>query len=216
MIRAPADYSPLDHPERRQGAPRLGAAAAWPSSGWVDPGAIDAALARAAAPSPQPRSSGGAPPTSPTPWPREAEERFGVDELGGRRLRPLLDLSLARPAGGARRRSSEGLAALEKGYGEGAQGGRGRCRRRWSRSIRGSGAHPRLRRRPRLRASQFDRAGRRGARPGSAFKPMVYAAAFEEGDGHPGLARSRTRRSPSGSATAAGARRTTTAASTAG
>ncbi len=174
MISAPALYSPVDHPDRSRER-RNWVLARMAKLGLVDEARAERAMAAPLAVAPEPIARRRTPYFADAAA-QEAERRFGVGELedAGYTLFATLDW---RDQQAAQRAVESGLASLDKGQGrrrKGAPlqaalvsidpetggvlayvGGRGYA------------------------ASQFDRAGQAHRQVGSAFKPIVYAAAFE-------------------------------------
>ena len=168
-------------PGPRQAAARLGAAAAWPSSS-SSPRSASTRRCGSRSPWRPRRSSAGAPPTSPTrrPWrPRAASASTTWRTAATCSSPPSTGRARRRP----RRRSSAGLEGDRAAAARRAQAGR--CRRPWSRWTRATGGILAYVGGRGYDASQFDRAGRAQRQPGSAFKPIVYAAAFEAGKATP-------------------------------
>ncbi|HEX5759750.1 MAG TPA: PBP1A family penicillin-binding protein [Thermoanaerobaculia bacterium] len=180
MIRAPANYSPLAHPEaaRRRRDWVLGRMA---ELGWIeeDRAARLAALPLAARPRPaSPRRA----PYFADAAAAEARRRYDLDDLAGGGYVLFATLSW-REQELAEEAVAATLPALE---------------RRWERRRRKAPLQAALvSADPRdgailayvggrdYRESQFDRAARARRQAGSAFKPVVYAAAFAEGAAYP-------------------------------
>jgi penicillin-binding protein 1B len=190
MIRSPAEHSPLEHPaaaraRRDQVLRRLA------ELGWIDRERVRRALAEPLAAAPDlpagPAPAGppayGRQPASARPLApffadaaaAEARARYGIQDLGGGGylLFSTLDLADQRQAEAAVER---GMADLERDR----RGGRGRApleaalvsvdpRDGAILAYVGGRDH---------RRSQFDRAGQARRQLGSAFKPVIYAAAF--------------------------------------
>ncbi|HEV7503533.1 MAG TPA: PBP1A family penicillin-binding protein [Thermoanaerobaculia bacterium] len=112
----------------------------------------------------------------------EASRRFGVEDLedGGYVLFSTLDWQSQKVAQEA---VSWGLDVIEKGYQKGHKGG-GLQGALISLDPETGGILAYLGGRQ-YEGSQFDRIGRAQRQVGSAFKPVVYAAAFEEGKATP-------------------------------
>ncbi len=175
MIQAPAKYHPLRHPQaaRARRDEVLGRLA---KLRWITRERLDAAVARPIAVLKIPLATRRAPYFADAMI-AEAKRRFGVTELrdGGYVLLSTLDL-------GDQRRAEEavgwGVAALEEGWEKGAQRD-GPLQAALVSIDPDSGA---------IRAyvggrdyagSQFDRVSQARRQAGSAFKPIVYAAAYE-------------------------------------
>ena len=177
MIRAPAAYSPVNHPakskERRD---------------WVlermrklelVPGArIDQALARPVSTAPEPVVRRRAPYFADA-MAVEAQKRFGIEVLAdtGHALFSTLDWRSQQAAVEA---VAFGLDAAEKGYQKGHEGAGPLQAALVSVDPQTGGILAYVGGRD-YSQSQFDRAGQALRQPGSAFKPVVYAAAFETG-----------------------------------
>jgi len=178
MIQAPTEYSPVSHPDK-----------AFERRNWVlhrmsDLGWITAAQAQAAQKEPvlvEPRRVESRPiaPYFADAAREEARERFGVDDLDGKGY--LLFSTLRwRDQRRAEDAVARGLTGLEKGW---------ESRRRTRRPLQAALVSVD----PRDGAvlawvggrdwdrSQFDRVSQAHRQVGSAFKPVVYAAAFNEG-----------------------------------
>ncbi len=194
MIRSPAEYSPVAHPaalvqRRNRVLARLA------DLGWVGRGEVSRAQA-------EPLGALGRPlePRPCAPWfadlaAREARRRFGVEDLagGGYQLFATLDT-------GEQQRAEAALNAELAVLSERAGGGGG--------PVPAPSVGPEQRERRRLEAalvsvdprdggilayvggrdwrrSQFDRLAQARRPLGSAFKPVVYAAAFDSGVASP-------------------------------
>jgi len=176
MIPSPANYSPITHPDRARERRDwvLGRLA---KLGLVPQARIDRALREPAAVAPEPVVRRRAPYFADSAA-LEASRRFGVDDLadGGYVLFSTLDWAGQKAA----------QEAVESGLKEIDGGRKGRSLQAALISmdpatggilayVGGRGYD----------ASQFDRAGRAQRQPGSSFKPVVYAAAFEAGKASP-------------------------------
>lgn len=181
MIRAPAVYSPLASPEKARER-RDWVLDRMEELGWVESERAARARERPVTPDPQPvvrhRADYFARAAA-----EEAIRRFGAEDLeaGGYALLSTLRVREQRQAREAVR---WGLTALEKGWQKGAAT-RGPLQAALVSLDPVSGG---------IRAyvggrdwslSQFDRAGQARRQAGSAFKPVVYAAAFERRVLHP-------------------------------
>ena len=177
MIRAPAVYSPFSHPEKAKER-RDWVLGRMAKLGRVPAARIEAALAE---PVERRARAGGAPPR---PLLRRRHGGRGAAPLrrrgaGRQRVHPLLHPRPAGPEGGG---GSAGVGTEAGGEGvperperhQGAAPGRaGLARLRTTGGILayvGGRSYD---------SSQFDRAGQALRQAGSAFKPIVYAAAFE-------------------------------------
>lgn len=182
IIRAPAPYSPLQHPERAKARRDL-VLRRMLEVGRVDRQRIEAALALPFTVAPAPVSRRRAPYFADA-MAEEAGRRFGLDELadGGFTLFSTLSWSDQQAAQEA---VEEGLTAVEKGYEKGNKAAKGPLQAALvSLDPRSGGILAYVGGRQ-YGASQFDRAGRAERQAGSAFKPIVYAAAFEAGRANP-------------------------------
>jgi penicillin-binding protein 1B len=177
MIRAPGAYAPADHPrallERRNRVLQRLA-----DLGWVSPGRVRRAQAE--------RLHGAPGPAGPRPYApyfaevaaQEARARFGLGNLadGGYLLFSTLDLRQQLAAEAA---VTSGLAAIE------AAQPRGRHDQPLEAALISldprDGAILAYVGGRDYRRSQFDRVAQAHRQLGSAFKPVVYAAAFEAG-----------------------------------
>ncbi|HEY2291344.1 MAG TPA: PBP1A family penicillin-binding protein [Thermoanaerobaculia bacterium] len=176
MIPSPANYSPATHPDRarERRAWVLGRLA---RLGLVPQARVDQALQEPIVVAPEPVVRRRAPYFADSAA-LEASRRFGVEDLedGGYVLFSTLDWSGQKAAqeavetglkqidGGRKGRSLQAaLVSMDPATGGilAYVGGRG------------------------YDQSQFDRAGRAQRQPGSSFKPIVYAAAFEAGKASP-------------------------------
>jgi penicillin-binding protein 1B len=173
IIRSPANYSPLTHPDRARERRNwvLGRMA---ELKLVRQARIDAALAEPLAVAPEPVVRRRAPYFADEAA-LEASRRFGVEDLAdsGYVLFSTLDWSSQKVAQEA---VAWGLAAIEKGYHH--KGDEPLQAALVSLDPATGGILTYLGGRQ-YDASQFDRAGHAQRQVGSAFKPVVYAAAFE-------------------------------------
>jgi penicillin-binding protein 1B len=175
MIRAPASNSPLDHPdkakERRdwvlQRMARLKLA---------EPERVERAIASPVGVAPEPVVRRRAPYFADAVA-LEAQRRFGLEDLadGGYVLFSTLDWRNQQAAYDAVR---DGLKAVEKGYQKGYKGKGPLQAALVSVDPETGGILAYIGGRG-YQESQFDRAGQALRQAGSAFKPIVYAAAFE-------------------------------------
>jgi penicillin-binding protein 1B len=182
MIQAPADYSPITHPdkafERRNWVLRRMAELGWIPSGQAQAAQKEPVLASLRRVDPRPMA-----PYFADAARNEAKERFGVDDLDGKGY--LLFSTLRwRDQRKAEAAVATGLGGLEKGW---------ESRRRTRRPLQAALVSVD----PRDGAvlawvggrdwdrSQFDRVSQAHRQVGSAFKPVVYAAAFGEGVASP-------------------------------
>ncbi|HEX5758462.1 MAG TPA: PBP1A family penicillin-binding protein [Thermoanaerobaculia bacterium] len=181
IIRAPAPYSPLVHPEAAQ-ARRDWVLHRLAALGRVDRERIERALAAPLGVAPSPVFRRRAPYFADA-MAAEAERRYGIDTLedGGFSLFSTLGWSDQRAA---QKAVEDGLAAVEKAY-ERRSKAKGPLQAALvSLDPRTGGILAYVGGRQ-YGASQFDRAGRAERQAGSAFKPVVYAAAFENGRATP-------------------------------
>ncbi len=173
MISAPAIYSPIDHPDRARER-RDWVLGRMEKLKLVDAARAEQAIASPLAVSPEPVARRRTPYFADAAA-EEAERRFGVTVLAdaGYTLFSTLDW---RDQQAAERAVESGLASLEKG------------RKRKSARLEAalvsvdpeSGGILAYVGGRQYAASQFDRAGQAHRQAGSAFKPIVYATAFEK------------------------------------
>lgn len=181
MIRAPANYSPLTHPDaalarRDLVLDRLAAL------GWATEDEVAAARA-------QPLGARkGSRPTRRAPYfaslvQEEVARRYGIEGLdeAGYVILSTLDLDQQEAA---EESVAWGLEALEKGWEKGHKGGGPLQAALVSIGVEDGGIRAYVGGRD-FAASQFDRASQARRQAGSAFKPVVYAAAFETGEAAP-------------------------------
>jgi penicillin-binding protein 1B len=174
MIRSPANYSPLTHPERAkerrdlvlQRLARLKR---------VEPERIEQAMRQPIAAAPEPLVRRRAPYFADAAA-LEAQRRFGIEDLAdnGYVLFSTIDWHNQRAA---QRAMKWGLDKAEEGYQKGHKGSPLQAAL-VSMDPKTGGILTYLGGRG-YEQSQFDRAGRALRQAGSAFKPIVYAAAFE-------------------------------------
>jgi penicillin-binding protein 1B len=175
MIRAPAAYSPLAHPdkakERRDWV--LGRIA---KLGRVPQERIDQALAEPMSIAPEPVARRRAPYFADA-MAEEAQRRFGIEELTdkGYILFTTLDLQSQKEAQEA---LEWGLARAEASYQKGEEA-KGPLQSALVSIAPDSGSLLAYIGGRDYDKSQFDRAGQAERQAGSAFKPVVYSAAFE-------------------------------------
>ena len=178
MIQAPGGYSPVEHPdkaaERRNWVLKRMA-----ELGWISPERLRWAVTQPLGAHPQKVEARPIAPYFAEAARAEADERFGVDDLDGKGY--LLFSTLRRhDQRQAEAAVARGLAALEGGW------ERGRRARKLLQAALIS-VDPRdgailawVGGRDYAR-SQFDRVAQARRQAGSAFKPVVYAAAFSDG-----------------------------------
>lgn len=181
MIRAPADYSPIDHPKRAK-ARRDEVLRRMRELGWIGKSRMASALAEPLRVSPQP------PPLRRAPYftdyvRREADQRFGIDALDNRGLSLLSTLRWddQRVAEAA---VKWGVVALKRGWEKGHRRGVPLEAALVALDPRTGGIVSYVGGADYAR-SQFDRVSLARRQTGSAFKPVVYAAAFEDGIASP-------------------------------
>lgn len=174
-IRAPAAYSPLAHPERSKER-RDWVLQRMLKLGLAEPERIEHALASPLNVAPEPVVRRRAPYFADSVA-LEAQRRFGVEDLadGGYVLFSTIDW---RNQKAAQEAVEEGLKAVEKGYQKGHKGTGPLQSALVSIDPETGGILAYIGGRS-YSASQFDRAGQARRQAGSAFKPIVYAAAFE-------------------------------------
>jgi len=182
MIHAPADTSPVEHPDKAQERrdwvlKRMG------ELRWISKEQLQQALAEPLAPQPQTVQTRPLAPYFADAAEAEARERFGLKELGSRSY-VLFSTLRWRDQRQAEAAVAQGLAGLEGGW-EKSQRHRKSLQAAlisvdprdgsilaW---VGGRGyAH-----------SQFDRVSQARRQAGSAFKPVIYAAAFAGGAAMP-------------------------------
>jgi len=177
VIRSPANYSPLTHPDRAR-TRRDWVLGRMAELKLVTPEQLAAALQAPMTVAPEPVVRRRAPYFADSAA-LEASRRFGIEDLqdGGYALFSTLDWSSQKAAQDA---VDWGLKAVEKGYQKGHKGEGPLQAALVSLDPETGGILTYLGGRG-YEASQFDRVGRAQRQPGSAFKPIVYAAAFEAG-----------------------------------
>ncbi|HEX2641654.1 MAG TPA: PBP1A family penicillin-binding protein, partial [Thermoanaerobaculia bacterium] len=175
MIQAPAAYSPLSHPEkaRQRRDWVLGRMA---KLGSVPQDRIDQALETPLTTFPEPLSRPRASYFADA-MAEEAKRRFQIEDLadGGYLLFSTLSW---RDQQAAETAVDQGLEKVEAGYQKGYKGTGPLQAALVSVDPEAGGILAYVGGRS-YRKSQFDRAGRALRQPGSAFKPIVYSAAFE-------------------------------------
>jgi len=173
MISAPALYSPIEHPDRSRER-RDWVLRRMEKLRLVDAARAERAIASPLAVSPEPAVRRRTPYFADAAA-QEAERRFGVSDMddAGYTLFSTLDW---RDQQAAQRAVEAGLAGLEKGAGRRRKGELQGALVSVDPATGGILAYVGGRQ---YAASQFDRAGQAHRQVGSAFKPVVYAAAFE-------------------------------------
>lgn len=174
MIRSPANYSPLTHPDRAKERRDL-VLQRLAKLKRVEPERIEQAMRQPIAAAPEPLVRRRAPYFSDAAA-LEAQRRFGIEDLAdsGYVLFSTIDWHNQRAA----HKSLEwGLEKAEAGYQKGHKGSPLQAAL-VSIDPKTGGILTYLGGRG-YEQSQFDRAGRALRQAGSAFKPIVYAAAFE-------------------------------------
>ena len=181
MIRAPAVYSPATHPEKSK-ARRDWVLGRIAKLGRVPQERIDQALAEPVSVAPEPVVRRRAPYFADA-MVAEAQRRFGIEDLAdaGYILFSTLDLQGQRAAGEA---VKWGLNRAEEGYQKG-QAAKGPLQAALVSVAPDTGGILAYVGGRSYDESQFDRAGQALRQAGSAFKPIVYAAAFETGSASP-------------------------------
>ena len=177
VIRSPANYSPLAHPERAKER-RDWVLGRMAELKLASQERVEAALAAPVHVAPEPVVRRRAPYFADSAA-LEASRRFGIDDLqdGGYVLFSTLDWSSQKAAQDA---VDWGLKTIEKGYQRGHKGEGPLQAALVSIDPQTGGILTYLGGRG-YDSSQFDRVGRAQRQAGSAFKPIVYAAAFEAG-----------------------------------
>lgn len=180
MIQSPANYSPILHPDKAK-VRRDWVLGRMAELKLASQERVDAALKEPVVAYPEPLVRRRAPYFADSAA-LEASRRFGVEDLedGGYVLFSTLDWQSQKVAQEA---VSWGLDTIEKGYqkghkGEGIQGALISLDPETGGILAYLGGRQ-------YEGSQFDRVGRAQRQVGSAFKPIVYAAAFEEGKATP-------------------------------
>jgi penicillin-binding protein 1B len=174
MISAPGIFSPVDHPDRSEER-RDWVLGRMAKLGLADPGRVEKAIAQPLSVSPEPVVKRRTPYFADAVA-QEAERRFGVTDLddGGYTLISTLDLHDQQTA---QKAVDWGLGSLEKSWQKGHKGAPLEAAL-VSIDPADGGILAYVGGRNYGR-SQFDRAGQAHRQAGSAFKPIVYAAAFE-------------------------------------
>lgn len=175
MIRAPAIYDPTEHPERArqrrdQVLDRLEALA------WVPVERIAEAREEEISVAPPPRRSRQASYFADLVA-AEARERFGIESLDDRGYHLLSTLEVEGQAK-AEEAVAWGIDALEKGWQKNHKGGEALQAALVSIDPEDGGIRAYVGGRD-YGTSQFDRASQARRQAGSAFKPVIYAAAFD-------------------------------------
>ncbi len=181
MIRAPADLSPVEHPveakvRRDEVLGRLA------ELGWMEKKRIDAALRAPLVTSPQPAMARRLAPYFADAMAVEVKERFGIRDLtdGGYRLFSTLRWQDQQAAEAAVEAT---LARLQKGERKrkDAKGEKALLQAALVSVDPASGAMVAYVGGCDYGVSQFDRVAQAKRQAGSLVKPLIYAAAFEEG-----------------------------------
>ena len=174
IIPAPASYSPLTHPDRAKER-RDWVLRRLVALGRVDQARVEQALATPVVVAPEPLARRRAPYFADA-MAAEAAWRFKVQDLpdGGYSLFSTLSWDDQQAAQAA---TDAGLAAAEKGYQKGSKATLQAALISIQPATGGILAYLGGRR---YDQSQFDRVSQAYRQTGSAFKPIVYAAAFEE------------------------------------
>ncbi len=174
IIPAPASYSPLTHPDRAKER-RDWVLHRLETLGRIDKARVAQALATPIQVAPEPLARRRAPYFADAAA-AEAETRFKIDDLadGGYSLYSTVSWEDQQAAQAA---MDAGLAAAEKGYEKGKQASLQAALISIEPASGGILAYIGGRR---YEQSQFDRVSQAYRQTGSAFKPIVYAAAFEE------------------------------------
>jgi len=181
LIQSPARWSPTAHPEDAEER-RDWVLDRMAELGYVEPERADAAKAEPLEPRPRPVVRRAAAYFADFVA-REAEERFGLGELddAGYELLSTLD---ARDQQAAQEAVAWGVKALEEGWEKSHRGDEPLQAALVSVDPERGGVLAYVGGRS-YQGSQFDRAGMALRQAGSAFKPVVYAAAFERGLAYP-------------------------------
>jgi penicillin-binding protein 1B len=181
MIRAPAVYSPVAHPEKAKER-RDWVLGRMAKLGRVKPERIEQALAEPVSVAPEPVVRRRAPYFADA-MAVEAQRRFGIEDLAdkGYILFTTLELQSQKSAVEA---VAWGLDKAEQGYQKG-QEVKGPLQAALVSLAPDSGGILAYVGGRDYDTSQFDRAGQALRQAGSAFKPIVYSAAFETGSAEP-------------------------------
>ncbi len=182
MIQAPGDASPVEHPERALER-RNWVLKRMADLGWISPPRLRREVSRPLRADPRKVEVRPLAPYFAEVARAEAAERFSVDELGGKGYL-LFSTLRRRDQRQAEAAVAKGLAGLENGW---------ERRRRGKKTLQAAlvSTDPRdgailawVGGRDYAR-SQFDRVSQAHRQAGSAFKPVVYAAAFADGAATP-------------------------------
>src|SRR6185295_18732192 len=184
MIQAPGDYSPAAHPEKAVER-RNWVLQRMAKLGWISRERMRQAVMQPLGANPQKVEARPIAPYFAEAARTEAEERFGVDALGGEGYL-LFSTLRRRDQRQAEAAVAQGLAGLEKGW---ERGRRARTRKPLQAALisvdpRDGSVLAWVGGRDYGR-SQFDRVAQARRQAGSAFKPVVYAAAFADGAATP-------------------------------
>lgn len=183
MIRSPGKDSPLAHPGRSLQR-RNWVLQRMAGLGWISPAELRRAESRPLATDPEPVEARRIAPYFAEAARAEAEERFGAGDLDGQGY-VLFSTLRWRDQRQAEDAVARGLAGLEKGWEKGRRG-KGRLQAALvSVDPREGGILSWVGGRDYDR-SQFDRVAQARRQAGSAFKPVIYAAAFANGVASPG------------------------------
>lgn len=181
MIRSPANYSPLTHPDSAQSR-RDVVLQRLEELEWIEPEVAEAARQ-------QPMEARkGSRPVRRAPYfaslvEEEAARRFGLEELADAGY-VLLSTLEPKSQENAESAVAWGLESLEKGWEKNHKGDGPLQAALVSIDVEDGGILAYVGGRD-FAASQFDRASQARRQAGSAFKPVVYAAAFEAGAAAP-------------------------------
>jgi penicillin-binding protein 1B len=178
MIQAPGDYSPIASPERARKR-RDWVLKRMADLDWISPERLKQALAQPLRVNPQRVEARPIAPYFAAAARAEAARRFGVDELDGKGY-VLFSTLRRRDQRQAEVAVARGLVGLEKGWERG---------RRTKQPLQAALVSVDPRDGSILAwvggrdygASQFDRVAQARRQAGSAFKPVIYAAAFADG-----------------------------------
>ena len=177
MIRGPSEYSPLEHPDAcRERRDRVLQRMA--QLGWVTAEQAQSAQAEPLRTEPETINPHPLAPYFTKTAEAEAADRFGIDDLvnGGYALFSTLDWVDQRQAEEA---VAQGLSGLEKGWEKNRRGEAPLQAALISVDPRDGAIRAWVGGRD-YSASQFDRVAQAKRQAGSAFKPVIYAAAFRE------------------------------------
>ncbi len=178
MIQAPSAYSPVEHPEKAAER-RNWVLKRMADLGWISPERMRWSVRQPVRVHPRKVEARPLAPYFTEAARAEAEERFGADELDGKGYLLFSTLRL-RDQREAEEAVDRGLAGLEKGWERGRKTRKPLQAALISVDPRDGSVLAWVGGRD-YGKSQFDRVAQARRQAGSAFKPVVYAAAFADG-----------------------------------